>query len=82
VAMVGDRRVTLLSSVLIIRLPWGNYVWQRPKAIIVEQQGRQVMLPIRDVTRRIELGLYGLGLLLTGVGWLRRRRKGQAYERS
>lgn len=45
--------------------------WQRPKAVVVEESnGNQVILPVEDHTRRIQVILVGLGLLGSLLIWL------------
>ncbi len=58
--VVHDLTLTPQSQVLIVRFPWGAWVWHRPTAIQVERNGRVERLPIVDLTRLIQLGLVGL----------------------
>ena len=45
--------------------------WQRPKAVVVEiPGGHQELLPIKDVTRRAQVILMGIGLLGSLLIWL------------
>lgn len=39
------------SQALIIRFPFGGFVWQRPTAVLVQQGDQTQRLPITDVTR-------------------------------
>lgn len=57
--------VTPQSRAFIVRLPIGGFVWNRPAAILVEQDGQTKRLPIIDSTRMLQLGLFvGLSLVL------------------
>jgi hypothetical protein len=72
--------VTPQSRALIVRLPNGGFVWNRPTAVLVEQHGRARRIPIVDVTRILQAGLLGLAMVTAGVSMLgcRRRRGGAA----
>jgi hypothetical protein len=60
---VGQVTVTPQSRTLVVRLPWGGFVWHRPVAILVERDGQISRRSIVDVTRLAELGLLALGVL-------------------
>jgi hypothetical protein len=75
---VDDATLTPQSRVLSVRWPNGGWVWNRPVAVVVEQDGRTERLPIVDVTRIAQLTLYGISLLfalLALAATLGRRRK-------
>ena len=55
----GDITITPQFQALIVRLPIGSFVWKRPTAILVEQDGEIKRVPIRDSTRIIQLWLLG-----------------------
>src|SRR6266567_4119938 len=65
--VVHDLTLTPQSQVLIIRFPWGAWVWQRSTALQVERNGRVEQLPIVDLTRLIQLGLVGLGVVIITI---------------
>jgi hypothetical protein len=65
---VGDVTVTPLSQALVIRLPFGSFVWNRPTAILVDRIGGTERLPIVDVTRILVWGLFGIGLAAAILG--------------
>lgn len=50
---VGARTLTPQTRVLSVRLPFGGYIWNRPAAVLVEENGRSQRLPIPDPTRII-----------------------------
>lgn len=78
--IVNDLTLTPQSRVLMVRFPWGVFVWQRPTAMMVEQNGQVKQFPIVDLTRTIQLGLGGLGVvIITIVSFVRfSRRKAKA----
>ena len=59
---VGDLRVTPQSQALVVRWPNGGWVWNRPTAVLVEQDGQVERIPVMDVTRIIQIGLLGISL--------------------
>ncbi len=65
--IVGDTIVTPQFRALIVRLPIGGFVWNRPTAILVEQGGQTKRILIRDVTRITQLSLLGFSLVLSIV---------------
>jgi hypothetical protein len=75
--LVHDHRLTPQSHVLIIRFPWGTWVHHRPTALLVERNGHTDYLPIVDRTRRIQLWLFGMGVVISIVSFMQfARRKG------
>jgi hypothetical protein len=62
---VGSVTVTPLSRVLTLRTPIGGVAWNRPVAVIVEQEGRVECHPIRDITRVLQLGVMGISVLIS-----------------
>ncbi|HLQ28702.1 MAG TPA: hypothetical protein VK140_05630, partial [Ktedonobacteraceae bacterium] len=59
--------VTPQSQALIVRLPIGGFVWNRPTAILVERDETAKRFPIVDVTRILQLWLLGFSLVLSIV---------------
>lgn len=72
---VGDVTITPQAQALIIRLPFGGLVWNRPVAVLVEQGGQTRRIPIIDITRVVQLGLLGLSLAFAIFLVLSTRRK-------
>lgn len=54
---VGDKTITPYSQALLVRIPYGGFVWNRPVALRVEQDGLVEEIPIVDVTRQAQLAL-------------------------
>lgn len=63
----GDITMVPRSQVLIVRLPGGFYVWNRPISIRVDQHGEQEDHPIVDVTRLAQLALVSLSVVF--IAW-------------
>jgi hypothetical protein len=74
---IGGFAVTPEALVLTVRLPFADFVWQRPTAVAVEQGGRIARLPIRDVTRLAQCALIGAGAVF---GLVFRRRATRSKE--
>ena len=64
---VDSVTVTPQSQALIVRLPIGGFVWNRPTAILVEQDKAEKRFPIVDITRILQLLLLGFSLMLSIV---------------
>ena len=58
---VGDIRLTPQSQALTIRWPFGGFVWNRPIAVLTEQDGESERIPIVDVTLVAQVALLALG---------------------
>jgi hypothetical protein len=56
-------KVTPQWSTTALNLPFPRFVWRRPLAVIVEQEGRVVRKPIVDLTRIVKFGLLLIALL-------------------
>jgi hypothetical protein len=57
---VGDLTVTPRARALVVRLPQGGFVWNRPTALTVQQPGAVSHLRVVDVTRLLQLALLAL----------------------
>lgn len=67
---VGEVAATPQSQALTMRWPRGGWVWNRPVAVLVERGEEKERIPIVDVTRMAQLGLYGLSLVFGVLGLL------------
>ena len=65
----GDVAVTPQSQSLVIRLPFGAFVWNRPIGVIVERQGTEEYIRIIDQTRAVLIGLMVV-TLIAGISLL------------
>src|SRR6266516_5507061 len=74
-ATVDGITVTPQSRALVVSLPKGGLVWNRPTAVLVEQDGQTRRIPIVDVTRILQVGLLGVAVLTPSASllWSRRR---------
>ncbi len=73
----GDVRVTPQSRALTLRWPHGGLVWNRPVAVLVERNGRSERIPIVDVTRVVQLALFGLSVGLFSIALVRLASQGR-----
>jgi hypothetical protein len=74
---VGDVNVYPLSRSYRLDFPAdrGGILWNRPLAVIVEdQQGDRRVIPIQDRTRMMQIGILSAGLLGSILLWLILRR--------
>jgi hypothetical protein len=59
---IGEATITPQSQALIVRFPFGGFVWNRPVAVLVDRNGQIERIPIVDVTRIAQLSVLGLTL--------------------
>ncbi len=57
----GKLTVTPEAQALVLRLPFMGFVWNRPVAVVVEQDGRRERYAILDVTRVVVLAMAVVG---------------------
>jgi hypothetical protein len=53
------------SQALIIKFPYGGFVWQRPTAVLVQQGEHTQRHPITDITRLATWSVLAASLLLS-----------------
>ena len=58
---IGEQIVTPYAQSLVIRWPNGGLVWSRPVALMVERPGSSERIPIRDLTRLLQIVLLAFG---------------------
>jgi hypothetical protein len=61
---VGGQTVTPQARVTALRLPFWGFVWNRPIAVLVEDDGRVQRLPIPDMTRMIVLAVVVMSAII------------------
>lgn len=73
----GEMTAVPQSRALSVRCPHGGWVWNRPVGLLVERDGQKWRVPILDVTRVVQLGLYGLSVafVLAGLWMMIRQRR-------
>ena len=59
---VGSISLTPQSQALTLRWGKGGWVWNRPVALLVETEGHTRRIPIIDVTRVVQVGLWAVSL--------------------
>jgi hypothetical protein len=64
---IGDVTLTTQSQALILRWPYGGFVWNRPVAVLVERGEHSERIPITDVTRMAQWGLLGLSIVFSMI---------------
>ena len=60
----GETRITPQSRALVVRLPFGGLVWNRPTGVLVERPGQSEKIPVVDVTGTAVLALTALGVII------------------
>jgi len=60
---IGNTTVTPQAQSITLRWPYGGLIWNRPVAVVVEQEDQVARTPIIDVTRILVWGFLGLGLI-------------------
>ena len=58
--VVGDTRITPQAQAFSVRFPFGGFVWNRPTAVLVERDDLTQRIPIVDVTRVVQVAMFGL----------------------
>ena len=76
----GEVRVTPHSQAVIFNGRHGGAVWNRPLLITVERDGNLQTLPIRDVTRLIQIGLLTFAVLFLVAAFFIRQNNQQERE--
>jgi hypothetical protein len=73
---VGEVTVTPRARALVVPLPQGGFVWNRPTAVTVQRAGAVKHLRVVDVTRLLQLALLALVAAITAVArrWNAERR--------
>lgn len=66
---VGELEMTPRAQILALRLPFARFVWNRPTAITVSKDGVTEQIPIVDVTRVAEIGIYIMAAFMVFVAW-------------
>ena len=70
----GDVVVTPESQALIVRFPFGGFVWNRPVSVRVEDASGVSQIPVPDITRYAQWSLFAASAVLTLLMWLLRRK--------
>ena len=70
---VGERTVTPQSQAVMVRLPFGGFVWSRPTAVLVTENNQTITIPISDPTRLALWMFTGISLFVSLLVWLFKR---------
>ncbi len=65
--MVDSLTITPRSQALILQVPFGALVWNRPFEVLVQREGETRRIPIVDITRLVQIGLLALGLVAAAL---------------
>jgi hypothetical protein len=63
---VKGGKIIPFARIFRLKIPGiqGGVIWNRPSALLViDDDGQEMLYPIHDETRRLQLGLLGAGLL-------------------
>lgn len=74
----GRTQIVPFVKTVHLQLPdgRGSFVWSRPAAVWVRfPDGRESVLPIRDVTRWLQILIWGMALLGLGLLWFNSRKR-------
>jgi hypothetical protein len=71
---IAGTTVTPEAWALVVQLPFGGFVWNRPVALLLENDAGSRRLPIVDMTRTIQVALLGATLAVWLLGARRRGR--------
>ena len=64
---VGDTTVVPQSRAMMITLPFGGWVWNRPEKVLVHKDGQVEEIIITDPTRWAIWGMMGIVGAITAV---------------
>jgi hypothetical protein len=68
--VVGNVRATPQARAVIVRLPFGGFVWHRPTNVLIERDGRVESVRIVDVTRIAQVTLWASAVaVFLAVRW-------------
>ena len=70
---VDDLTITTQAQALTIQTPFGGFVWNRPSAVSVEENGRIDQHPIPDVTRMALITFFVMTLVFNLLMFLIRK---------
>ena len=67
---VGETRIIPFAQTVRMKIPGARLVWHRPAAILAQTpDGKEIVLPIQDVTRQAQIVLFSVGILGTLLLW-------------
>ena len=66
---VGSATVTPYARVFSVGAKTGGFAWQFPIGVRVDRSGGSEWLPILDITRLVQVGMYVLAAFLFVRSW-------------
>ena len=82
--VMEEMRIIPIARSLRVNIPGlpGGLVWNRPASVVVQTEaGQETILPVRDVTRQVQLALFAGTLVGMLSLWLATRLRGGNRER-
>jgi hypothetical protein len=63
----GELTITPVSRVCTVRLPYIDFIWNRPHIVRVEKGDDVQEIPVVNVTRMAQLAVYGFGAFIMAI---------------
>ena len=70
---VGERTITPQSLAVMVRFPFGGFVWNRPTAVLITENNQTTTIPITDPTRLAVWAFMSVGAFVSLLVWLFKR---------
>jgi hypothetical protein len=70
---IGKTRIVPYSQSLRVNFPQtnGGLIWNRPiSVLVINADGDETVIPVPDVTRRLQIAIFGSGFLGMLLIWL------------
>ena len=71
--IAGERMITPQSQFVMVRFPFGGFVWNRPTAVVVTENNQTQTIPITDPTRLALWTFTGISVIVSLFVWFSRR---------
>ena len=71
--VIGKNRIIPFYQSVGVNMPQinGGVVWNRPVSVLaVNADGEESVIPVIDVTRRLQIAIFGSGLFILVLTWL------------
>jgi hypothetical protein len=70
---INGRKITPKSKELFLKVPGGFLLWKRPVSVHIEEGPNLEQIPIRDLTRILQISLYSISIFIGIVFWVYRK---------
>jgi len=70
---LDQAKLVPFSQMVRITFPggYGGFVWNRPASILWQSaEGEEVVIPVHDKTRRIQISLFGAAIIGSLIMWI------------